>query len=38
MLDSFYQMALKSNNHHILVMKTSRFCHPLHNVIKDVIT
>ena len=35
MLDSIYQMTLIKN--HIFGVKTSRFCHLLHNLIMDVM-
>ena len=38
MLDSVYHMTLKLLINHILGVKTSRFCHLLHNFIMDVIT
>ena len=37
MLDSIYHMTLKFLKNHIFGVKTSRFCHLLRNVIKDVI-
>ena len=38
MFDSVYHMALKLLKNRIFGVKTSRFCHILHNVIMDVIT
>ena len=36
-LDSIYHMTLKLLKNHILVVKTSRFCHLLRNYIMDYI-
>ena len=38
MLDSIYHMTLKILYNHIFGVKTLMFCHPLRNVIMDVIT
>ena len=38
MLNSIYYMALKLLTNHIFGMKTSRFCHLIRRVVKDVMT
>ena len=37
-LDSFYHLTLKLLKNHIFGVKTSSFCHPLRNVIMNVIS